>query len=397
MSLKNKKILVGVSGSIAAYKSAMLIRLLVKAGADVKVIMTDAAKEFITPLTLATLSKNPVCSSFTQGNEGIWNNHVELGLWADILLIAPASANTLAKCANGICDNLLIATYLSAKCPIFFAPAMDLDMYAHQSTLNNIEKLNSFGNHIIHATYGELASGLTGEGRLAEPEEIVLKLELFFNQNQKFHGKKVLITAGPTQEALDPVRFISNHSSGKMGYAIAEAFVQCGAEVRLISGPVSIPTPKGVQVEKVISAQEMHKSTLKYCAESDIIVLSAAVADYSPKVISDKKIKKKDDNFVLELVKTSDIAASVGKLKKANQVIVGFALETDNELANAQEKMERKNFDYIVLNSLQESGAGFRYDTNKVKIISKEGKIHDFEIKSKKEVAFDILEVISNH
>ncbi len=397
MSLKNKKILVGVSGSIAAYKSAMLIRLLVKAGADVKVIMTDAAKEFITPLTLATLSKNPVCSSFTQGNEGIWNNHVELGLWADILLIAPASANTLAKCANGICDNLLIATYLSAKCPIFFAPAMDLDMYAHQSTLNNIEKLNSFGNHIIHATYGELASGLTGEGRLAEPEEIVLKLELFFNQNQKFHGKKVLITAGPTQEALDPVRFISNHSSGKMGYAIAEAFVQCGAEVRLISGPVSIPTPKGVQVEKVISAQEMHESTLKYCAESDIIVLSAAVADYSPKVISDKKIKKKDDNFVLELVKTSDIAASVGKLKKANQVIVGFALETDNELANAQEKMERKNFDYIVLNSLQESGAGFRYDTNKVKIISKEGKIHDFELKSKKEVAFDILEVISNH
>lgn len=397
MSLKNKKILVGVSGSIAAYKSAMLIRLLVKAGADVKVIMTDAAKEFITPLTLATLSKNPVCSSFTQGNEGIWNNHVELGLWADILLIAPASANTLAKCANGICDNLLIATYLSAKCPIFFAPAMDLDMYAHQSTLNNIEKLNSFGNHIIHATYGELASGLTGEGRLAEPEEIVLKLELFFYQNQKFHGKKVLITAGPTQEALDPVRFISNHSSGKMGYAIAEAFVQCGAEVRLISGPVSIPTPKGVQVEKVISAQEMHKSTLKYCAESDIIVLSAAVADYSPKVISDKKIKKKDDNFVLELVKTSDIAASVGKLKKANQVIVGFALETDNELANAQEKMERKNFDYIVLNSLQESGAGFRYDTNKVKIISKEGKIHDFELKSKKEVAFDILEVISNH
>ncbi len=387
----------GISGSIAAYKSVLLLRLLVKEGAEVKVLMTDAAKDFISPLTFSTLSKNPVYSSFIQDNNGIWTNHVELGLWADIFIIAPASANTLSKCANGICDNLLIATYLSAKCPVFFAPAMDLDMYVHPSTLNNLAKLTSYGNHIIQAGYGELASGLIGEGRLAEPEEITQKIIHFFVQEQVFYGKKVLITAGPTQEPLDPVRFISNHSSGKMGYAIAEAFVKSGAMVRLISGPVSLPPPVGLVLENVQTAQEMYDATLKNFTENDIIIFSAAVADYTPKVVADKKIKKNEEIFMLELSKTTDIAASIGQIKKENQIVVGFALETDNELKNAQEKMKRKNFDYIVLNSLQESGAGFRYDTNKVKIISRNGKIHDFELKSKKEVAVDLLEIISNH
>lgn len=396
MSLKNKKILLGISGSIAAYKSALLVRLLVKEEADVKVIMTESAKDFITPLTLSTLSKNPVLSSFTKGDSGEWNSHVELGLWADVMIIAPASANTLAKCANGICDNLLIATYLSAKCPVFFAPAMDLDMYKHPSTIENLHKLTSYGNHIINAEFGELASGLVGEGRLAEPEQIVHKLTRHFSKIAVFEGKKVLITAGPTQEPIDPVRFISNHSSGKMGFAIAEAFEMAGADVMLVSGPVSIASPKGVKVEKVQSARQMFETTAKYFAESDIVVFSAAVADYTPLHVADKKIKKNEDVFNIEMTKTTDIAATLGHQKISGQIIVGFALETDNEFENAKGKLERKNFDFIVLNSLQDIGAGFRYDTNKIKIINQEGKIYDFDLKTKKEVAQDILATIKH-
>ncbi len=394
MNLKNKKILLGVSGSIAAYKSALLVRLLVKEGAEVKVIMTESAKDFITPLTLSTLSKNPVLSNFIKGDSGEWNNHVELGLWADIMIIAPASANTLAKCANGICDNLLVATYLSAKCSVFFAPAMDLDMYKHPSTIENLRKLNSYGNQIINAEFGELASGLVGEGRLAEPEQIVHELSRYFSKISVFQGKKVLITAGPTQEPIDPVRFISNHSSGKMGFAIAEAFEMAGAEVTLVSGPVSIASPKGVKLEKVQSAQQMFEVTAKHFADSDIVVLSAAVADYTPLHVADKKIKKKEDVFTIELTKTTDIAATLGQQKKTGQIIVGFALETDNEFENAKGKLERKNFDFVVLNSLQDSGAGFRYDTNKIKIIDREGQVYDFDLKTKKEVAQDILATV---
>ncbi|CAH0997543.1 Cysteine/Cysteine sulfinic acid decarboxylase [Emticicia aquatica] len=394
MSLKNKKIVLGVSGSIAAYKAALLVRLLVKESAEVKVIMTDAAKDFITPLTLSTLSKNPVLSSFTKGETGEWNNHVELGLWADAMIFAPASANTLAKCANGIADNLLIATYLSAKCPVFFAPAMDLDMYIHPSTVANLGKLQSYGNEIINAEFGELASGLVGEGRLAEPEEIVYQLSRHFSKKLIFKHKKILITAGPTQEPIDPVRFISNHSSGKMGFAIAEAFAMAGAEVTLVSGPVSIASPKGVKVEKVQSAQQMFEATSKYFSNSDIVVLSAAVADYTPLHVADKKIKKKEDVFTIEMTKTTDIAATLGKQKKNGQIIVGFALETDNEFENAKGKLERKNFDFVVLNSLQDSGAGFRYDTNKIKIIDRAGNIYDFDLKTKTEVAQDILNTI---
>jgi phosphopantothenoylcysteine decarboxylase/phosphopantothenate--cysteine ligase len=396
LNLKNKKILLGISGSIAAYKSALLVRLLVKEGAEVKVIMTESAKDFITPLTLATLSKNPVLSSFTKGDSGEWNSHVELGLWADVMIIAPSSANTLAKCANGICDNILIATYLSAKCSVFFAPAMDLDMYKHPSTIENLHKLTSYGNHIINAELGELASGLVGEGRLAEPEQIVHELTRHFSKIAVFEGKKVLITAGPTQEPIDPVRFISNHSSGKMGFAIAEAFEMAGAEVTLVSGPVSITSPKGVKVEKVQSARQMFEATARYFAESDIVVLSAAVADYTPLHVTDKKIKKKEEVFNIEMTKTTDIAATLGKQKKNGQIIVGFALETDNELENAKGKLERKNFDFIVLNSLQDSGAGFRYNSNKIKIIDREGNFYDFDLKTKKEVAQDILATIKH-
>ncbi len=394
MILKNKKILLGVTGSIAAYKSALLIRLLIKKGATVKVLMSEAAKSFISPLTLSTLSKNSVLSSFTKNDLGEWNNHVELGLWADAMIIAPASANSIGKCANGIADNLLIATYLSARCPVFFAPAMDLDMYQHPSTLENLRKLKTFGNSIIEAEHGELASGLVGEGRLAEPEHIIRALEKYFSQNDLLKNKKILITAGPTQEPLDPVRFISNHSSGKMGYAIAEAFEMAGAEVRVVSGPVSLLPPVGIKIEYVQSAKEMFEATEKYFSESDIIILSAAVADYTPTVVADKKIKKKEDNFAIELTKTIDIAATLGKQKRTNQLLVGFALETNNELENAQSKLEKKNFDMIVLNSLQDKGAGFRYDTNKITIIDRIGNIHGFELKTKQEVAQDILNLI---
>jgi phosphopantothenoylcysteine decarboxylase / phosphopantothenate---cysteine ligase len=394
MQLKNKKILLGITGSIAAYKAALLVRLFVKDGAEVRVIMTEPAKDFITPLTLSTLSKNPVLSKFVKNETGEWNNHVELGLWADLMLIAPATANTLAKCANGIADDLLVATYLSAKCPVFFAPAMDLDMYKHPSTLENLRKLHSFGNKIIKAEHGELASGLVGEGRLAEPEHIVEFLEKHFTFNEALKGKKILITAGPTQEPIDPVRFISNHSSGKMGYAIAEAFEAAGAEVTLISGPVSVKASANIKIIKVVSAKEMFEATESQFADNQVVILAAAVADYTPMYVADKKIKKKESTFNIELSKTIDIAATLGKQKREGQIIVGFALETDNELENAKSKLERKNFDMIVLNSLQDSGAGFRYDTNKIKVINRNGEIFDFPLKSKDEVALDILNLV---
>ena len=393
--LKNKKILVGISGSIAAYKIAFLIRLLVKEAAEVQIIMTQAAKEFITPLTLATLSKKPVLSEFVKDQTGTWNNHVDLGLWADVILIAPATAHTLAKCANGICDDLLTAVYLSAKCPVVFAPAMDLDMYQHPSTVENLQKLQSFGNQIVESNFGELASGLVGQGRMAEPEELVDILTKHFSENTILKGKKVLITAGPTQEPIDPVRFISNHSTGKMGYAVADKFAKAGAEVTLVSGQVTLKSPDAsIKLVKVRSAQEMYEMTKMYFNEADIIVLSAAVADYTPTVVADKKIKKKEDSFTIELTKTTDIAKTLGQIKRTTQLMVGFALETDNEVENALGKIKSKNLDMIVLNSLQNSGAGFGHDTNKISIIKKDGTMIDFELKSKQEVAMDIVDEV---
>ena len=392
--LKGKKIVLGVTGSISAYKAAFLVRLLVKMGAEVQVIMTPAAKEFISPLTLGTLAKSPVLSEFTKGSQGEWNNHVDLGLWADILIIAPASANTLAKCANGICDNLLIATYLSAKCPVVFAPAMDLDMYKHGSTMNNLKLLKSFGNLIIEAESGELASGLNGQGSLAEPENIIDFLESLVAVEPAFEGKKILITAGPTQEALDPVRFISNHSSGKMGYAIARAFRNAGANVCVVSGPVNIDAPNQVEMTYVKSAAEMYEATKAQFEEADVVIFVAAVADYSAKEISDIKIKKKSDNMSIELQRTPDIAGSLALLKKEHQITVGFALETNDALANASKKLAKKNFDFIVLNSLQDKGAGFRYDTNKIKVVYASGELKSFELKSKNDVALDIMKEV---
>ena len=394
--LKNKKILLGISGSIAAYKIAFLTRLLIKEGAEVQIVMTQAAKEFITPLTLATLSKKPVLSEFVKDQTGTWNNHVDLGLWADVILIAPATAHTLAKCANGICDDLLTAVYLSAKCPVMFAPAMDLDMYQHQSTIENLRKLQSYGNQAIKSNFGELASGLVGEGRMAEPEELVEILTKYFSENIILQGKKVLITAGPTQEPIDPVRFISNHSTGKMGYAIANKFAKAGAEVTLVSGQVALKSPDmSINLVKVSSAKEMFEAAKLYFAEADIIILSAAVADYTPAVVADKKIKKKEDTFNIELTKTIDIAKTFGQSKRLNQLMVGFALETDNEVENAIGKIKSKNLDMIVLNSLQNSGAGFGHDTNKISIIKRDGTMIDFDLKSKQDVAMDIMSVIS--
>lgn len=393
--LKGKKIVLGVTGSIAAYKSAVLIRLLVKEGAEVKVIMTDAAKEFITPLTLSTLSKTPVLSSFVKDESSQWNNHVDLGLWADAFVIAPASANTIAKMANGICDNLLSAVYLSARCSVYVAPAMDLDMLQHPSTQANLQKIKSFGNIIIKPTYGELASGLIGTGRMAEPEEILKVLVDSFSVDKKLKGKTVLVTAGPTFEAIDPVRFISNHSSGKMGFAIAEALANEGAQVNLITGPTNQHTEhKGISVRNVISAEDMYNACTEIFPKSDIAVLSAAVADYKPATVADQKIKKKDENITIELTKTRDIAASLGKLKHNGQLIVGFALETEQEQNNALKKLESKNFDLIVLNSLNDEGAGFGHDTNKVTIINKAQKVKTFGLKNKKEVADDIVSAI---
>jgi phosphopantothenoylcysteine decarboxylase / phosphopantothenate---cysteine ligase len=394
--LKDKKILVGVSGSIAAYKSAFLVRLLKKQGAQVQVVCTEAAKDFITPLTLATLSENPVFSSFAATDTGTWTNHVALGLWADAMIIAPATANTLAKCANGICNDLLTAVYLSAKCPVVFAPAMDLDMYAHGSTLTNIEKLEQFGNQVLKAGYGQLASGLVGDGRMAEPEEIVLQLENLLGKIPELAGKKILITSGPTQEPLDPVRFISNHSSGKMGLALANRLAQAGALVTLVNGPSALAVNNPlIKVEKVRSAKQMYEACAKHFEEADITIFAAAVADYTPSEVADKKIKKKEDTFTIHLEKTVDIAASLGKMKKEHQRIVGFALETDNELANAHDKLQRKNLDMIVLNSLQTAGAGFGHDTNQVTIIHKNGQEVNFELKSKTAVANDIVQELT--
>lgn len=393
--LRSKKILLGVSGSIAAYKAAVLTRLLVKAGAEVRIIMTQAAHDFITPLTLSTLSKNPVYTQFKDGDSGMWNNHVELGVWADVMVIAPASANTIGKMAHGLCDNLLLATYLSARCPVYLAPAMDLDMLQHPSTQQNLKLLQQYTNHIIAPGYGELASGLVGNGRMAEPEEIIAELEKHFLTHQRLIGKKVLITAGPTYEAIDPVRFIGNHSSGKMGFAIAEALADEGAQVDLVAGPTQQHTNHpGVTVKQVTSADEMFEVCTSVFQQADITVLAAAVADYRPAEVAAQKIKKKDNDLNISLTKTRDIAASLGKLKHNGQVIVGFALETEEEEANALKKLEAKNFDLIVLNSLNDKGAGFGHDTNKITLIDRNQQVKSFDLKSKKEVARDIVEAI---
>lgn len=392
--LTGKKVLLGVSGSIAAYKSAILTRLLVKTGAEVKVVMSSSAHDFITPLTLSTLSKNPVLTEFTK-EQGEWNNHVSLGLWADLFLIAPASANTIAKMANGFCDNLLTAVYLSARCPVFFAPAMDLDMLQHPSTKNNIDKLKEFGNRIIQPGYGELASGLVGSGRMAEPEEILKVVEDYFASKGILKGKKVLVTAGPTHEQIDPVRFIGNNASGKMGFAIAEAFAEKGAEVNLVTGPTQIHTNHpGISVTHVTSADEMFNACASVFKDTDITVLSAAVADYKPVSRAEQKIKKGEGSLTIELTRTPDIAESLGKLKYNGQIVVGFALETQHEKENAVKKLHAKNFDLIVLNSLNDKGAGFGHDTNKITLIDRNEQSKTFELKSKKEVADDIVNAI---
>ena len=393
--LENKKIVLGITGSIAAYKACILARLLIKKGAEVQVVMTPSAKEFITPLTLATLTQKPVVSEFFDRRDGSWHSHVSLGLWADVMLIAPASASTIGKMANGIADNMLVTTYLSMKSPVFVAPAMDLDMYAHPSTQANLQKLQSYGSHIIEPGTGFLASKLEGKGRMEEPEKIVDALEKFFAKQQRLTGKKVLITAGPTYEKIDPVRFIGNYSSGKMGFALAEVCAEQGAEVTLVSGPVVLQTNHpGIKRIDVESAAQMYEAATKHFPKADIAILCAAVADFTPKITADKKIKRKGDNLKLELQPTQDIAASLGSVKKTKQMLVGFALETDNELMNAKDKMERKNFDFIVLNSLQDKGAGFRVDTNKVTIIDRHNGLTAYDTKSKKEVAEDIVEFI---
>ncbi|GAA0871645.1 bifunctional phosphopantothenoylcysteine decarboxylase/phosphopantothenate--cysteine ligase CoaBC [Gangjinia marincola] len=394
--LADKKILLGVTGGIAAYKSALLVRQFIKAGAQVKVVMTEAAKEFVTPLTLSTLSKNEVISSFTHDEDenAVWNNHVELGLWADYMVIAPVTANTMSKMVSGAADNILLATYLSAKCPVYFAPAMDLDMYQHPSTKNSIAKLQEFGNTFIPATSGELASGLEGQGRMAEPVDIVSFVENHILTGLALHGKTCLITAGPTYEPIDPVRFIGNHSSGKMGFEIAKAMVNQGAKVILVSGP-SHETIDSKYVERidVMSAAQMFDTVKKRFASCDIAIAAAAVADYTPVHVADQKIKKKKENLVLELKKTTDILKYMGDHKKS-QFVVGFALETQNELANAKEKLARKNADFMVLNSLNDKGAGFKKETNKITIIHNNGDLNEFELKSKSAVANDIVHQI---
>ena len=389
--LQGKKIILGVTGSIAAYKSAQLIRLLVKEGAEVKVIMTSLAKEFITPLTLATLSKNPILVDFFDPTNGDWNSHVDLGLWADAYLIAPATANTIGKMASGIADNLLLTTYLSAKCPVFVAPAMDLDMFAHPAMQRNLVTLQSIGNNIIEPGSGELASGLEGKGRMEEPENIVRFLDDFFTP-KPLSGKNILITAGPTYEKIDPVRFVGNYSSGKMGFALAEVCAKLGATVCLISGPVKLKTVHP-NIERICveSALEMYEEVLSRFYPMDGAILCAAVADFTPVEPSDSKLKREKENMTLTLKPTQDIAAALGQQKMENQFLVGFALETDNEEANALAKMERKNLDFIVLNSLQDAQAGFGYDTNKISILFRSGNKKTFDLKSKNEVAQDIV------
>jgi phosphopantothenoylcysteine decarboxylase/phosphopantothenate--cysteine ligase len=397
--LSGKKIVLGVSGGIAAYKTAALVRLFIKSGAQVKVVMTPAAKDFITPLTLSTLSKNPVHSAFynEEDENAEWNNHVELGLWADLMIIAPATANTLSKMASGNCDNLLIAVYLSARCPVYFAPAMDLDMYKHPSTVDSFNTLKSFGDIMIPAENGELASGLSGEGRMAEPENIIAFLEADLSSKLPLKGKKILITAGPTYEAIDPVRFIGNHSSGKMGYDIAESAANLGASVILVSGPthLKIENPL-VKVIPVVSAREMYEVCHQYYDDVDVAIAAAAVADYKPKFLAGQKIKKTEANLNIELENTKDILASLGE-KKKNQLLIGFALETENEIENAKLKIAKKNLDLIVLNSLNDEGAGFGKPTNKITFIDRFLNIEPMQLKSKEEVAQDILNKVIAH
>lgn len=396
--LKGKHIILGISGGIAAYKSVMLLRLLIKAGAEVQVVITPSGKEFITPVTLSALSGKPVVSEFFTANTGEWHSHVDLGLWADAMVIAPATANTIAKMANGVADNMLVTTYLSAKAPVFVAPAMDLDMMAHPSTKRNIELLRSYGNHIIEPAEGELASHLVGKGRMEEPENIVKVLDGFFDRKEHLAGKKVLITAGPTYEKIDPVRFIGNYSTGKMGYALAREAAGRGAEVTLVSGPVSLTiNHPSINVRHVESAKEMLAECESHFPESDIAIMCAAVADYAPAHPVDKKIKREgSDAPVIELVKNPDIARTLGLSKRDGQILVGFALETDNESINAQAKLKSKNLDMIVLNSLRDKGAGFGTDTNKVTIYMADGRELRFDTKSKDDVAGDIIDTIAN-
>ena len=401
--LKGKKILLGVCGSIAAYKSAYLVRSLVKEGAEVKVIMTEAACSFVEPLTFSTLSRNSVFTFFST-DEQSWNSHVELGFWADIFVIAPASANTLAKLASGLCDNLLTATYLSAKCPVVVTPAMDLDMWKHPATQYNINVLRRFGNEIINVNFGELASGLVGEGRMAEPEEVLDYLKKRFEVQKKradyfkrITGKRILITAGPTIESIDPVRYISNHSTGKMGFAIAEELASLGADVTLVKGPTSYnPEVKGIKIIPVSSAQEMYEASIKAFPKADVAILAAAVADYRPVTIAREKIKKNSESFRIDLVKNPDILESLGKKKSKKQILVGFALETEDEYSNATQKLKSKNLDMIVLNSLRDKGAGFGYDTNKITILNKAGLKKSFSLKGKPDVARDIIDEVIN-
>lgn len=393
--LKGKNILLGITGSIAAYKAAMLVRLLIKEGANVQVLMTDYAKEFITPLTMATLSKNPILVDFFNPENGDWNSHVDLGAWADLYIISPATANTMGKMANGIADNLLVTTYLSAKCDVMVAPAMDLDMYQHPANLKNIEILKSYGNIIVEAASGELASGLSGKGRMEEPEVILEKIREHFSSKKKLKGKKFLLTAGPTYEKIDPVRFIGNFSSGKMGFAIAQALIKNGAEVHLVSGPTSLNLEHpNIHVYKVESASEMYSKATELYPEMDGGILSAAVSDFKPSSSQTEKVKRGKESWTIELEPTDDIAESLGKSKKENQLLVGFALETENETENARTKIQKKNLDFIVLNSLKDPGAGFQVDTNKIKIIDRENNLTDFELKSKTEAAEDIVEKI---
>lgn len=394
--MKGKKIVLGITGSIAAYKAAVLTRLLIKKGAEVQIVITPAGKEFITPITLSALTSKPVISEFFSQRDGTWHSHVDLGLWADAMLIAPATASTIGKMAHGIADNMLITTYLSMKAPVFVAPAMDLDMFAHPATQHNLDILRSYGNHIIEPTAGELASHLVGKGRMEEPENIVAALESFFQKNSSMAGKKILITAGPTYEKIDPVRFIGNYSSGKMGYALAEECAARGAEVTLVSGPVNLsvnnPNINRIDVE---SAKQMYNACMSHYPTSDAGILCAAVADFTPECVADKKIKREKDDLTLNLKPTHDIAAALGKIKTDSQRLVGFALETNDETAHAQDKLKRKNFDFIVLNSLNDKGAGFRCDTNKITIIDS-SKAEEYPLKTKKEVAADIIDKLDS-
>ena len=396
--LKGKHIILGITGSIAAYKAAYLLRLFIKQGAEVQVVMTPAGKEFITPVTLSSLSGKPVVSEFFTANTGEWHSHVDLGLWADAMVVAPATASTIGKMAHGIADNMLVTTYLSCKAPVFVAPAMDLDMYAHPSTRHNLELLRSYGNHIIEPATGELASHLTGKGRMEEPEQIVAVLDRFFDRPQPLAGKRVLVTAGPTYEKIDPVRFIGNYSSGKMGFALAEACAEAGAEVTLVAGPVSLTTSHAsIHRVDVESAAEMYRAAVDAYDRADAAIMCAAVADYAPETVSDVKLKRSGEERVLHLKPNPDIAAELGRRKRPGQCLVGFALETNDEESNARLKMEKKNLDFIVLNSLRDAGAGFRCDTNKVTVIGREGEPVEIPCKLKTEVAADIVDILARY